>query len=240
MIINSMESQQAKANDHEDVIVDEIKKCAKDLIDGDRYKSIKKIMSRYRTAPKKNGNGAVLVKYLLIDPFCEKEMLKPVSSIPFMVQTFAFTEHTKLQDIFEESIRFFGLDGNSRKIQSGGSDEVPSDDKTNEVMKMNKNNVNDENMDDIDEGVEIDKSKFQRRVTIQGDAVNEIKNITEEAQPGDKFDMNNVYNDYVLTDVNHNDLSMLFNVPVNIFFSYEEENYCILYLRKKNTQQKTL
>lgn len=46
--------------------------------------------------------------------------------------------------------------------------------------------------------------------------------------------------EYIITDYKHNDLKLLFKVPVMTFFAAEDYQYMVFYLRKKNIKQKGL
>ena len=69
-----------------------------------------------------------------------------------------------------------------------------------------------------------------------------LKNLDTNQTEHRSFNSNkkSAKSQYILTDSKHNDLKLLFKVPVTRFFFSEECSHKVFYLRKKTTIQKNL
>lgn len=119
---NALESQKTKAQRSKESTLANIKTTVKDFLDVKRYKAIKTKLDEMRLKNQgPSGSGAVMVRRLMEDPFSKENEKKPRVRLEFLTQVFAVTEHTTIEDIYNESLRFFEIDQDN--AGAGSEDE---------------------------------------------------------------------------------------------------------------------
>jgi hypothetical protein len=119
---NAIKSQKDRALRSKESTLANIKTTVKDYLDVKRYKAIKTKLDEMRLKNQgPSGSGAVMVRRLMDDPFSKENEKKPRVRLEFLTQVFAVTEHTTIEDIYNESLRFFEIDQDN--AQAGSEDE---------------------------------------------------------------------------------------------------------------------
>lgn len=157
--------------------------------------------------------------------------------VDFKSQVFLVTDNKKISDIYKEAIQFFEIEKDN--------DHAPLDD--NEDKNDYKENEDKEIKESKDKKdiKERDKDKkktvgFNISDDKDGKDGKDEGNNKQNEETKKRHKDNCASKDYILTDHKHNDLQLLFKVPVITFFTNEDYPYMVFYLRKKNTKQKNL